>query len=38
VGEQYVLGLDVGLPVDRLRKPVRDVLSGASDSLMEEAG
>jgi two-component system CheB/CheR fusion protein len=30
--QKNFLGLDIGLPVDQLRKPIRDVLSGAADS------
>jgi two-component system CheB/CheR fusion protein len=30
--QKNFFGLDIGLPVDQLRKPIRDVLSGASDS------
>ena len=30
-GEAESRRLDIGLPVDQLRKPIRDVLSGASE-------
>ena len=29
--DQHVLGLDIGLPLDELRQPVRDVLTGARE-------
>ncbi|PSN10710.1 chemotaxis protein CheR, partial [filamentous cyanobacterium CCP5] len=32
---QYLLNLDIGLPVEQLRQPIRDCLTGANDNVSE---